>query len=111
MFVPLLLETPKIAARFVSDKYSVSPGWQNKALVHSTKPKFTPEKNLFAAIRETWNLIARCQENAYILALEFSNFSGGGLASTPVPEILDPPLIMTHLPCEQHVASDENTMY
>jgi hypothetical protein len=63
MFAPLLLETHKNAPQPVSDKSSlVRSGWSNKALVHCTKP----EKNLlFLQLRKTWNLIPRCQENAY----------------------------------------------
>jgi hypothetical protein len=92
MFVPLLLETPK------------------KTLVHCTKPKIFPRKKcFFATIGKTWNLIPRCQENAYYKCSTWifnfppdparsfapSAFGIGGCAPRcvcPIPEMLDPPL-------------------
>jgi hypothetical protein len=79
MFVPLLLETPK------------------KALVHCTKPKFSPENALLVHCTKPMNIFSR-KQNAFFatrkdvqsysqmpgkLAFEFSNFSGGGPRPPP----------------------------
>jgi hypothetical protein len=56
MFVPLLLETPKKAL-----VHCTKPKVPEKALVHFAKPKSLA----FLQVGKTWNLIPKCQENAY----------------------------------------------
>jgi hypothetical protein len=78
MFVPLLLETPKNAPWPVSDKnfpqkrHSFIGIAQNQYFPQKRlsfivqNQKFAPETTpAFATIGKTWNLIPRCQENAY----------------------------------------------
>jgi hypothetical protein len=57
------------------DKTKISPKKDTRYL-HKTI-NFLQKKSAFLQLGKTWNLIPRCQENA-LLALEFSNFSGGG---------------------------------
>jgi hypothetical protein len=51
----------------------VGSTWSNKALVHCTKPKFSPEKKCFFATRKDMEFYSQ-MTGKRILALEFSNF-------------------------------------